>query len=65
MCRVLGVAPSGYYAWRAYPLSDRARRDQALMPHVRATFTASKGRYGSPRVHAELHAQRLMRMGGR
>ena len=73
MCRVLGVAPSGYYAWRACPLSDRARRDQALMPHVRATFTASKGRYGSPRVHAELHAQhgvgrkgvaRLMRTAG-
>jgi putative transposase len=73
MCRVLGVAPSGYYAWRVRPPSERGRRDQALMPHIRAAFTASKGRYGSPRVHAELHAQhgvgrkrvaRLMRAGG-
>lgn len=54
MCRALGVAPSGYYAWRRRPLSDRAHRDHALTAHVRAAFAASKGRYGSPRVHAEL-----------
>ncbi len=73
MCRVLGVAPSGYYAWLARPVSDRAQRDQVLTTHVRAAFTASKGRYGSPRVHAELHEQhgvgrkrvaRLMRAAG-
>ena len=55
MCRALGVVPSGYYAWRQRPASDRAKRDQVLMVHVRAAFKASKGRYGSPRVHAELH----------
>ena len=73
MCRVLGVAPSGYYAWRERPVSDRAKRDQVLTTHVRAAFTASKGRYGSPRVHAELHGRhgvgrkrvaRLMRAAG-
>lgn len=73
MCRVLGVAPSGYYAWRARPVSDRLRRDEVLTTHVRAAFTASKGRYGSPRVHAELHSRhgvgrkrvaRLMRAAG-
>jgi len=73
MCRVLGVAPSGYYAWRVRPVSDRARRDQVLTTYVRATFTASKGRYGSPRIHAELHGRhgvgrkrvaRLMRAAG-
>jgi putative transposase len=73
MCRVLGVAPSGYYEWRARPVSDRARRDEVLTTHVRAAFTASKCRYGSPRVHAELHSRhgigrkrvaRLMRAAG-
>lgn len=59
MCRLLGVVPSGYYAWRRRPPSARARSDQALMPRVRAAFTASKGRYGSPRVHAELRATGL------
>jgi putative transposase len=57
MCRVLGVAPSGYYAWCRRPLSFRAARDRALTPHIRAAFTSSKGRYGSPRVHAELHEE--------
>ncbi|MDB4963368.1 MAG: Mobile element protein [Myxococcales bacterium] len=57
MCRVLGVAPSGYYAWLKCPTSKRAQQDDALQPHVRAAFQASKQRYGSPRVHAELRAQ--------
>lgn len=74
MCRVLGVAPSGFYAWRECPTSKRARQDDALEPHVRAAFEASHKRYGSPRVHAELRAQgrrvgrkrvaRLMRRAG-
>jgi putative transposase len=57
MCRVLGVAPSGYYAWLNCPTSNRAQQDDALQAHVRAAFQASRQRYGSPRVHAELHAQ--------
>ncbi len=73
MCRVLGVSSSGYYAWEQRPVSERAKRDQALTTHVRAAFRASKGRYGSPRVHADLHAEhgvgrkrvaRLMRTAG-
>ena len=56
MCRVLGVAPSGYYAWRERPPSKRSSRDEAITTHIRAAFTASRRRYGSPRVHAELRA---------
>ena len=56
MCRVLGVATSGYYAWHGRPPSKKAARDQVLATHVRAAFKASRRRYGSPRVHAELRA---------
>lgn len=48
MCRELGVAPSGYYAWQVRPLSRKSARDAALLAHVRAAFKASRRRYGSP-----------------
>jgi putative transposase len=54
MCRVLGVAPSGYYAWLLQPLSDRAREDVRLLRLIRASFTASQGIYGAPRVFLDL-----------
>ena len=57
MCRVLGVSPSGYYAWRSRGLSARARRDEELREAIRAIHEASRGTYGVPRVHAELAAQ--------
>lgn len=54
MCRVLGVAPSGYYAWRERPLSNRAIEDARLLRLIRASFTASQGVYGAPRVFLDL-----------
>ena len=56
ICRVLNVSTSGYYAWKARPRPLRARRDVELGARVRAAHRASSGRYGSPRIHAELHA---------
>jgi transposase InsO family protein len=54
MCKVLGVSAAGYYAWCRRPPSHHARRDQQLRVLVHASFTASKGRYGSPRIHRDL-----------
>ena len=54
MCRLLGVAPSGYYAWLGQPMSDRAEEDARLLRLIRASFTASQGIYGSPRVFLDL-----------
>ena len=54
MCRVLGVAPSGYYAWLKCPLSNRAQEDARLLRLIRAFFTASQGVYGAPRVFLDL-----------
>jgi putative transposase len=54
MCRLLGVAPSGYYAWLLQPLSDRAREDARLLRLIRASFPSSQGIYGAPRVFLDL-----------
>ena len=51
-CEVLGVSRSGYYAWVSRLESARAVEDRAVAAEVRAAHTASRGRYGSPRVHA-------------
>jgi putative transposase len=54
MCRVLDVAPSGYYEWLQQPLSSRAQEDARLLRLIRASFTASQGIYGAPRVFLDL-----------
>ena len=56
LCRLLAVSPSGYYASCGRPRSSHARRDEELSEQVTAAHVASKRRYGSPRVHAELKA---------
>jgi putative transposase len=54
MCRLLGVAPSGYYKWLQQPISNRATEDARLLRLIRASFTASQGIYGAPRVFLDL-----------
>jgi len=55
-CRVLEVSPSGYYAWRDRDdtSSPRAQRRAALSERVQEIHQASRGNYGSPRVHRAL-----------
>jgi putative transposase len=72
--RVVGAAASGFYAWLRRGPARREGADRGLGARVEAVFAASRGTYGSPRVHAELRAQgvrvgrnrvaRLMREGG-
>lgn len=73
-CELLGVSESGYWAWVKRAPSDRALYDAWLTERIKAVHAASKGRYGSPRVHAMLRRQgigvgekrvaRLMRLAG-
>jgi transposase InsO family protein len=75
MCRVLALAPSGYYAWRrgASPTAH-AIADECLLAHVRVAHAQSDRTYGAPRVHRALRSQgvrvgqkrvaRLMRVDG-
>lgn len=57
LCRVLGLARSGYYAWRKQRISSHARQDATLTNQIQTVFDASRNTYGSPRVHAALQAQ--------
>jgi transposase InsO family protein len=73
-CELLKVSRSAYYAARSDEPSERARGDAELAAQVKTVHEESKGRYGSPRVHAQLRAQgrrhsrkrvaRLMRVQG-
>ena len=56
LCRVLGVSPAGYHAWRRRSPSARAGADAALLERIRSIHAASHGTYGVPRIHAELRA---------
>ena len=69
MCRVLGVSPSGYYAWRNRAPSKQARGRALLDAQVREEFERRKGRAGAPRLSRHLGrgrrqvAQSLRRQG--
>lgn len=54
MCRVLGVSPSGYYAWLKRSPSALAERDAALRAQIEQIHRRSRGTYGRPRIYAEL-----------
>ena len=57
MCRMLGVSPSGYYAWRGREPSARSKADEELKARIGASHERSRGTYGVSRVHAEIEAQ--------
>lgn len=58
MCELLGVARAGYYPWLNNPVSDRAAEDARLLKLIRASFVASHGIYGAPRIFQDLREQR-------
>lgn len=56
-CELLEVSRSAYYAHAAAQAAGgtaRQQDDAALLERIRHHHTASKGRYGAPRVHADL-----------
>ena len=76
-CELLEVSRSGFYDWRARrqrPATPRQREEQLLLAAITVEHIASKRRYGSPRIHAELvdkgwqigvnRVARLMRLHG-
>jgi len=74
MCHVFAVSRSGFYRWNQGTESKWAIENRHLLENIQRIYAASKGRYGSPRVTAELQDQghscsrprvaRLMRKNG-
>lgn len=74
MCRLLGVSKSGLYDWRGRVACRRSREDARLAVELCARHARHRGKYGRPRLTADLRAagwhvnhkrvQRLMRREG-
>ena len=73
-CELLEVSRSAYYQQRTDQPTDREQSDAELTEHIIELHQTSKGRYGAPRIHAELRRKgrrhgrkrvaRLMRAAG-
>jgi putative transposase len=57
ICDALSVSPSGFYAWRSRPESARKIANRELLVDIRRVHADHRGRYGAPRIHAELRAE--------
>ncbi len=55
-CRALGVSESWFFKWHDRPPTAAEQRRNEVDAAVAAVFGASKGTYGSPRIHAGLVA---------
>lgn len=54
MCRLLEVSRAGFYEWQRRGPSRHDRYDSQLTALLAAMHAASRGTYGSPRLHREL-----------
>jgi putative transposase len=54
MCRMMEVHPSGYYAWRARPVSTRQRENQRLLGLIKQSWLESGGVYGYRKITHDL-----------
>ena len=50
LCQMMGVHPSGYYAWRAEPLSERGKSDRRLVGLIKQSWLESGGVYGYRKI---------------
>ena len=53
-CRALRVSPAWFYKWRHGDASPRHARREQLKVEIRRLFAKRRGRYGSPRITADL-----------
>jgi len=53
LCRVCAVSTSGYYSW-THRTAPGPRSDDVVLERIRAAHRASRGRYGAPRITAQL-----------
>jgi putative transposase len=56
-CELLQVSRSAFYQARTSTPSPRQVKDEQLLEVIREVHAGSKGRYGAPRVHAQLRRE--------
>lgn len=54
LCRVIGVHPSGFYAWRKQAESFRAKEDKRLLGQIKQSWLESGGVYGYRKITDDL-----------
>ena len=54
LCRVLDIAPSGYYAWIKRRLSNRDRSEMRLALEIRVAHKRTRQTYGPERLQHDL-----------
>jgi putative transposase len=61
LCKLLGVARSGFYAWRQRQQNPgpRVLENEVITAQVQAVFERHRGFYGASRIHQELKATGL------
>lgn len=59
VCKALGIGRNGYYAWRDRSRGVRVRENERLLSEIREIHRQYDGRYGSPRMTAELRSRGL------
>lgn len=74
LCSTLAVHPSGYYAWKQQPVSERSANDQRIGALITQCWEASGRIYGYRKIRNDLHdmgeacgkhrVARLMRLAG-
>ena len=57
MCQLFVISRSGFYRWSQGAESRRAAENRLLLENILRVYRAAKGRYGSPRITAQLREQ--------
>lgn len=56
MCQALAVSSGSYYKYKRCGVSVRQLKKQEILSRIRSIYFATKQRYGSPRIAAQLHS---------
>lgn len=60
LCRMLGVARSGYYDWKARGESERSKQDRELLVRIEEVHRGSREAYGAVKTWRELNMRGIV-----
>ena len=60
LCRLLGIARSGYYDWHRRSESSQSRQDRELLAYIEEVHRSSREAYGAVKTWRELRARGIV-----